>query len=177
MESNGESEIVYLAIGSNLGPREANLVAAVEAIEADPATAVLAVSPIFETDPVGPGDQGCYLNAAIRIRTQRSPEALLDLLQSIESAAGRDRSEVAPRWSARTLDLDILFFGARCIARPGLSVPHPRAHERDFVLAPMVALAPEFEHPLLGRSMATLHAAVAGQGGVRPYTPPAGWPA
>lgn len=176
MPSSELDAAVFVALGSNLGPRERNLVDAVRAIEAEPQTELLAASSIFETEPVGPGDQGCYLNAAIRIRTQHAPLELLHLLQSIEAAAGRDRSEAAPRWSARPLDLDILYMGARCIAFPALSVPHPRAHERDFVLAPMSELAPDFEHPLLGATMAALWKSVARSTEVRPFPAPAGWP-
>jgi len=112
---------------------------------------VLAVSPVYETDPVGPPPQGPYLNAVVRLRTSLPPRALLERLQAIETAAGRTRG--GERNAARTLDLDILFYGDAKIHEPGLAVPHPRLHERAFVLEPLCDLAPDRVHP-------TLHARV-----------------
>ena len=173
--ADGEGAEVYVALGSNLGSREAILVAALEVIRADAETSVFGLSPVFETEPVGPGEQGCYLNAVAGLHTTHDPIELLDLLQSIEIAAGRDRSSDVPRWSARTLDLDLLFYDSRCIALPRLTIPHPRAHERDFVLAPMAALAPDFVHPVSGKTIAELASARSASSAVRQVPSPPGW--
>ena len=147
-------EDVYVALGSNLGDRAAHLARAVEAMGRLPGTRVVALSPVFETDPVGPGPQGPHLNAVARLHSALSPRAILEGLQAIEAAAGRTRG--GGRWGARTLDLDLLLHGARIIAEPDLQVPHPRLAERAFVLEPLAALAPTLRHPVLGPCMATL---------------------
>ena len=140
-----------MALGSNLGDRETSLAAAIAALRRTRRVRVLAVSPVYETDPVGPPPQGPYLNAVVRLRTSLPPRALLERLQAIETAAGRTRG--GERNAARTLDLDILFYGEAKIHEPGLAVPHPRLHERAFVLEPLCDLAPDRVHP-------TLHARV-----------------
>jgi len=140
-----------VALGSNLGDRETSLAAAIAALRRTRRVRVLAVSPVYETDPVGPPPQGPYLNAVVRLRTSLPPRALLERLQAIETAAGRTRG--GERNAARTLDLDILFYGDAKIHEPGLAVPHPRLHERAFVLEPLCDLAPDRVHP-------TLHARV-----------------
>ncbi|MDH3211136.1 MAG: 2-amino-4-hydroxy-6-hydroxymethyldihydropteridine diphosphokinase [Myxococcales bacterium] len=140
-----------MALGSNLGDRETSLAAAIAALRRTRRVRVLAVSPVYETDPVGPPPQGPYLNAVVRLRTSLPPRALLERLQAIETAAGRTRG--GERNAARTLDLDILFYGDAKIHEPGLAVPHPRLHERAFVLEPLCDLAPDRVHP-------TLHARV-----------------
>ena len=141
------AEHVYVALGSNLGDRHAQLRAAVEALGSIETTEVVGVSPVYETDPVGPPPQGPDLNAVARLRTGLPPSALLARLLEIETGAGRVRRE---RNAARCLDLDLLFYGDCAIREPGLVVPHPRLHERAFVLEPLCDLAPEFVHPLLG---------------------------
>lgn len=174
MRSGGE--VAYVAVGSNLGDREAILAAVIRSIDAEPEIHLLAASPVFETDPFGPGDQDCYLNAAVCVRTWYSPQELLGRLQRIEFALGRDRSPSAQRWGARRVDLDILFFGDRCIESPELVVPHPRAHERAFVMTPMAELAPDFAHPILGSTMLALARDRPDPETVRPWPRPAGWP-
>jgi len=147
----------YVSVGTNLGDRAAHLQRAVASIAAAPGTRVVALSPIFETDPVGPPPQGAYLNAALRVETSLTPRALLDALLAIERAAGRERGA---RNAARTLDLDLLLYGDRVIDEPGLVVPHPRLAERAFVLAPLAALAPDVVHPVLRETIAALAARV-----------------
>jgi 2-amino-4-hydroxy-6-hydroxymethyldihydropteridine diphosphokinase len=129
----------FLAIGSNLGDREAHLRAAVAGLRA--ADRVVAVSPVYETDPVGgPGGQGAFLNAVAELDTDRAPRELLALCQRLEAEAERVRVE---RWGPRTLDVDVLLVGDLVVEEADLVVPHPRMWERRFVLAPLADLAPE----------------------------------
>jgi len=125
-----------LGIGSNLGDRLANLQGAVDALTATDGVDVVAVSAVYETDPVGP-EQPDYLNAAVAVDTTLDPHALLDVGQRLEAEAHRVRGE---RWGPRTLDVDVLFYGDERIDEPDLVVPHPRWAERDFVLAPLADL-------------------------------------
>ncbi len=138
----------YVALGSNLGDRAAQLAAAIAALRAHPGVRVEALSTVYETAPVGPPPQGPYLNAVARLRTRLAPRALLERLLEIEVAAGRRRG--GPRWSARTLDLDLLLYGSLVLDERGLCIPHPRLHERAFVLEPLCELAPRLVHPRLG---------------------------
>ncbi|PCI09866.1 2-amino-4-hydroxy-6-hydroxymethyldihydropteridine diphosphokinase [bacterium] len=130
----------YIALGSNLGDRHANIQGGLDAIALLPSTTVVQCSTIIETDPIGPGDQGCYLNGAVHIETELEPRVLLDSLLKIEARFGRDR-EKEIRWGARTLDLDVLVYGDLVIDEPGLEIPHPRLHTRSFVLIPMAEIA------------------------------------
>ena len=124
----------YLGLGSNVGDRRAQLRAAVAALPD-----VVAVSPVYETDPVGgPPGQGPYLNLVVALDTDRSPRELLDLAHSLEDGAGRVRKE---RDGPRTLDVDVLLVGDLCVEEPDLVVPHPRMWQRRFVLAPLADLA------------------------------------
>jgi 2-amino-4-hydroxy-6-hydroxymethyldihydropteridine diphosphokinase len=126
----------FLALGSNLGEREELLRQAVASIPD-----VVAVSPVYETDPVGgPGRQGAFLNAVVELDTARTPRELLVLCQELEAAADRVRVE---RWGPRTLDVDVLVVGDLSVDEPDLEVPHPRMWERRFVLAPLADLAPD----------------------------------
>lgn len=158
---NQPVHVAHLALGANLGDREATLRAAVEAIGALPGTRVIAASSLHETAPVVPGDspaaaeQPAYLNGAMTIETSVSPRSLLNELQRIERERGRVRSK-ADRWAARTLDLDILLFDDLVVDEPGLTIPHPRMHERRFVLAPLAEIAPEAVHPVLGKNVREL---------------------
>ena len=127
---------VFLGLGSNLGDRWATLRAAVAALPD-----VVAVSPVYETDPVGgPPGQPPYLNLVVELDTDRSPRDLLEEAHRLETAAGRVREE---RWGPRTLDVDVLLVGDLVVDEPDLVVPHPRMAERAFVLAPLADLAPE----------------------------------
>jgi 2-amino-4-hydroxy-6-hydroxymethyldihydropteridine diphosphokinase len=163
-------------VGANLGDREATFAAVIRAIEAEPDLLLLAVSSVFETEPVGPGAQAAYLNAALRLRAWISPLDLLIRLQRIEAALGRDRSAEALRWGPRPVDLDILFCGDRCIDLPDLVVPHPRAHERAFVMTPMCELDPDLAHPILGLTMAEIAFSRPDRDAVRRWPCPPGWP-
>lgn len=130
----------FLALGSNLGDRPAHLQAALDLIHSQPELTVRAVSPVYETDPVGGPVQDDFLNAVIEIETDCSPHQLLEIAHAAEAAADRVRVE---RWGPRTLDVDIVFIDGVTVDEPDLTVPHPRWRERDFVLAPMQDLAPD----------------------------------
>jgi 2-amino-4-hydroxy-6-hydroxymethyldihydropteridine diphosphokinase len=151
-------EIAYVGLGSNLGAREQHLSAALAALRATPGIRNLAVSNVYETRAVGPGDQRCHLNAVARLETELSPRALLERLLAIEQAEGRVRG--GQRHLPRTLDLDLLLYGEEQIDEPGLVVPHPGLHERSFVLEPLCDLAAEQVHPQLGERIALLAARV-----------------
>ncbi|MGD9798506.1 MAG: 2-amino-4-hydroxy-6-hydroxymethyldihydropteridine diphosphokinase [Acidimicrobiia bacterium] len=125
----------FLGIGSNLGDRLAILRRAVAGVPDR-----VAVSPVYETDPVGGPDQGAFLNAVVELDTERSPRALLEVCQALEQRARRVRLE---RWGPRTLDVDVLLVGDLAVADDDLVVPHPRLWERRFVLAPLRDLAPD----------------------------------
>lgn len=157
---------VHVSLGSNLGDREAHLVAAASALAAHPSIQLDACSRVYETEPLGPGEQGPYLNATLRLETTLSPRALLDVLLDIEKQRGRLRNP-AERWGARTLDLDLLTYAERQIDEPGLEVPHPRMAKRGFVLEPLCDLAADEVHPVLGESYAALAKAVRVPGEVR----------
>jgi 2-amino-4-hydroxy-6-hydroxymethyldihydropteridine diphosphokinase len=126
----------YLGIGSNLGDRLAYLQAAVDGLAATDGVEVVAVSAVYETDPIGP-EQPDYLNAVVAVDTTLDPHALLAVGQHLEAGAERVRGE---RWGPRTLDVDVLWYGDELIDEPDLVVPHPRWKERDFVLAPLADL-------------------------------------
>ncbi|MEQ8769948.1 MAG: 2-amino-4-hydroxy-6-hydroxymethyldihydropteridine diphosphokinase [Phycisphaerales bacterium] len=138
--------LAAIALGSNLGDRTKHLDAGVLAIAELETTRTMALSEYVETDPIGPAGQGAYLNAAMVIETSLEPRALLDAMLDIERANGRDRDR-EERWGPRTLDLDLLLYANRVIDEPGLTLPHPRMHERMFVLGPLAQIAPGLEVP------------------------------
>jgi 2-amino-4-hydroxy-6-hydroxymethyldihydropteridine diphosphokinase len=130
---------VYVGLGSNLGDREETLRAAVARLSDGPRVEVLAVSSLRETDPVGPiADQPRFLNGVVVLETSLSPRELLHRLLEIEAEFGRTRE--GPPGGPRTLDLDLLLYGDEHVEEPGLRVPHPRLHERSFVLEPLEEL-------------------------------------
>lgn len=148
-----------IGLGSNLGDREGHLRAAYDALQGLPRTQVLAISDTIQTEPVGPVAQGPYLNAAALIRTELTARELLASLLEIERSRGRDRSR-EQRWGPRTLDLDLLLYGGRIIDEPGLTIPHPRLHERLFVLFPLAQIAKDARVPTRGRTVGELLAAL-----------------
>jgi 2-amino-4-hydroxy-6-hydroxymethyldihydropteridine diphosphokinase len=130
----------YVGLGANLGDRERTLLAAVDALAAEEGIEVVAVSTRRETEPVGVGPQPPFLNGAVALDTSLGPCELLARLLAVEQRFGRVR--VAGEHGPRTLDLDLLLYGDERIDQPGLTVPHPRLHERRFVLEPLAELAP-----------------------------------
>ena len=134
----------HVGLGSNLGDRMATLDAAVRALDADRLTHVMAVSRVYETEPVGGPEQDPYLNAVAVLETDRSPHQLLDLLRVTEASLGRVRAE---RWGPRTADLDLLLYDGPPVQSPDLTVPHPRARERAFVLVPLCDADPYARFP------------------------------
>ena len=141
---------VFVALGSNLGDREETLLGAVDALAAEPGIEVVAVSRFRDTDPVGYVDQPRFLNGAAELETTLGARGLLDRLLAVELRFGRSREGVPAR-GPRTLDLDLLLFGDAEIDEPGLRVPHPRMHERAFVLEPLADLDSALEIPGKGR--------------------------
>jgi 2-amino-4-hydroxy-6-hydroxymethyldihydropteridine diphosphokinase len=147
----------YIGIGSNLGDSLATLRAAAHRLAE--LGSIAASSAVYETDPVGHEQQPAFLNAVVALETTLEPEALLDALLAIEADFKRERSI---RWGPRTLDLDLLWYRGRTIASPRLTVPHPRAHEREFVLRPLADIDPTL--PLDGEPVDRLLAALPAQG-------------
>lgn len=153
--------VAVVALGSNLGDRLGYLRSAVDRI--GELGTVRAVSALYETDPVGGPEQGRYLNAVVLLHTSMSPADLLAALLLVEGDADRERRV---RWGPRTLDLDLIAYDHERIAQPGLEVPHPRAHERRFVLAPLAEVAPDVVLAD-GRTVVEALPSVAGQRIVR----------
>ena len=133
-----------IALGSNLGDSQTTLNQSVEMIKEHPKIELIACSNWHQTKPVGP-PQPDYLNGCITISTSLSPEDLLTFLLDVEQKFGRERKL---RWGARTLDLDLILHGDLVLETPNLQIPHPRMHQRGFVLVPLAEIAPEWVHPV-----------------------------
>lgn len=137
----------YIALGSNLGDREVNLTEALKQLSALPRTRLMRESSLIETAPVdSPEGAGAFLNGVAQVETNLSPRELLEALLDIEKQLGRDRAG-QPRNAPRTIDLDLLLYGTQVINEPGLEVPHPRMHEREFVLWPLLQIASKLTDP------------------------------
>ena len=140
---------VFLLLGSNLGDREAYLQSAVQHIETDIAP-IVKKSAVYETQSWGKTDEPDYLNQVIELKTGLQPAFILQKILAIEKLMGRKR-EV--KWGSRIIDIDILFYGSEVITESGLQIPHPELHKRMFTLIPMSEIAPDFIHPVLGKSI------------------------
>ena len=157
------SECVYLALGTNLGDRVEHLRAALQALL--PLVEIQAASPVYETPPWGYTDQPAFLNMVVQAATERLPADLLRELKRVEVELGRQPNF---RYGPRLIDLDILFYGGQVIDQDALVIPHPRLHERAFVLVPLADLAPNLLHPLLGKTVRELLASVE-RGEIYPF--------
>lgn len=147
-QTNCTATRVFVALGSNLGNPLQQIDKAALALGAHEHITRIAMSKVYQSTPHGVKDQPDYLNSVLEIRTTLTPEALLQVLQSIEDEHGRTR-EI--RWGARTLDLDIILFDTRVIETATLTIPHPRAHEREFVVQPLFDLDSELVIPGQGK--------------------------
>lgn len=144
---------IFLGLGSNTGSRIKNLALAMDKLGALP-MAVIAFSPIYESEPWGFSSTGRFLNQVIEIDTDLQPGELLRHVKQVEQEMGRKESAI--RYTDRIIDIDILFYGSEIISFSNLLIPHPLLHKRLFVLKPMNDLAPGFVHPVLGRKINTL---------------------
>ena len=156
--------IAYLGLGSNLGPRLNLLKTAVGELASLPQTEVLSLSSLYETEPVGVKDQPWFLNLVLVLHTAIPPEELLHRLKGIEGQMGREGGR---RWGPRPIDLDILLYGDLILDSPRLVIPHPRMHQRSFVLLPLAELAPQLVHPVLGKRIGKLAEGLSPQEVVR----------
>ncbi|HEY6573018.1 MAG TPA: 2-amino-4-hydroxy-6-hydroxymethyldihydropteridine diphosphokinase [Candidatus Eisenbacteria bacterium] len=156
----------FVGLGSNLGEREAQIRRALEELGKLPRTKVLRVSSLYDTEPVGEVEQPRFLNAVACVDTELTAGELLWNLLLVEQRLGRVRAKVK-KWGPRTIDLDLLFFGDLVAEEPGLTVPHPEAHLRAFVLAPLAELEPDFVHPILGETIAAILSRLPKESGVR----------
>ncbi|HRQ72150.1 MAG TPA: 2-amino-4-hydroxy-6-hydroxymethyldihydropteridine diphosphokinase [Phycisphaerales bacterium] len=154
-------ERACVGIGSNLGDRSAAIERAVLAMATLPGTRLVARSSIHETEPVGPVPQGPFLNAAVVLETALAPLDLLDAFLAIERSLGRART-AGERWGPRIIDLDLLLYGARVESGPRLTLPHPRLHERSFVLEPLAEIAPDAVVPGTARTVRELRDSLRG---------------
>ncbi len=147
-----DAHIAYVGLGSNLGDPAHNCQRAIELLHCD-YTQVLARSSLYRTEPVGYTDQPRFINAIVKLRTPLPPFQFWAELKAIEHKLGKD---IKHRWGPRTIDLDLLLYDNLVINEGGLQIPHPRLHTRSFVMIPLVELAPQLSHPLLGQSMQKL---------------------
>jgi len=145
---SAEESVAFLLLGTNLGERGEWLGKALTAIKENVGN-LISISSVYETEPWGTEGQPPYLNQAVAVSTKLPPVALLETILSIESRLGRARRT---RWDNRTIDIDIIYYQDIIYNAPGLEIPHPRLHLRNFVLYPLVEIAPGFIHPLLGRT-------------------------
>jgi 2-amino-4-hydroxy-6-hydroxymethyldihydropteridine diphosphokinase len=157
----------FLALGSNLGDRLEFLRAAVRKLDSTPGIDVVRSSRVYETEPVGP-PQPPYLNAVIEAVTTLTPRELLEAARGVEDSLGRVRAE---RWGPRTIDVDILVYDEQTVVEPDLEIPHPRMHERGFVLVPLGELDADAMLPG-GRRLSTHRLSPDSVFGVRPFAPP-----
>ena len=141
--------LAYIGIGSNLANPVAQVQEAIAELEVIPDSILIARSSLYSSKPMGPSAQPDYVNAVVALDTVLSPQALLQILQTIERRQGRERT--AEKWGPRTIDLDLLLYGGKVIKTEDLTVPHPGLHERDFVLVPLEEIAGDINIP--GRGM------------------------
>ncbi len=144
--------IVHIGIGSNLGERADNCQKAIELLRGK-AIIIRKISSLYETEPWGIEEQPKFINLAIEVETTLSPHALLSILKDIENKIGRVKTL---KWGPRTIDLDILFYGDEIINLDDIQIPHKLLHQRDFVLLPLIEIAPDKIHPVLKKTIKQL---------------------
>ncbi len=162
------AERIYLGLGANLGDRLANLSQALHQLACLPETVLLNYSSIYESHPLGQLKQNDYLNMVVLVGSTLAPEALLAACQRIERELGRVRTG---KWDARTIDIDILYWGDRVLNAPALQIPHPEAARRDFVLVPIREITPDFCAPPGGTPVDELLSAIPEPTGLRLFLP------
>ena len=143
----------FIGAGANLDEPVRQIRQAQDELEKSPGVTLLSASSLYRTQPVGPVEQPPFINAVFSLEPEIGPHDLLSLLLDIEQKMGRVRGE---RWGPRVIDLDLLFYGEEIIKEQGLEVPHPRLHERRFVLAPLAEIAPDVVHPVIKKSVSEL---------------------
>jgi len=143
------TETAFIGFGSNLGDKRTNCLKGLRGLKAHGRVRILRLSSLWRTEPVGFRHQDWFLNGVTEVATELSPRELLGLLKDVERKIGRKETF---RWGPRVLDLDLLLYGQEVIQEEDLQVPHPRLHQRAFVLVPLVEIAPEAYHPILGKT-------------------------
>lgn len=157
--------LTYIGIGSNQGDPVENCRRAIEGIVSDERNRLVRRSSFYRTEPMGRKDQNWFVNGVALVETSLGPGEMLEFLLSLEKEIGRVRRE---RWGPRVIDLDILFYGEKVIDEENLQVPHPRLHERKFVLIPLKEIAPDLKHPCLGKTISQILSALEGEEKVFP---------
>jgi len=162
-QTQTQNHTIYLGMGTNTGNRLENLLAAIDALS--PEVQVMRRSPIYQTPPWGYTDQPDFLNLVLEGTTSLAPLALLTHLKNVETRIGRTANF---RWGPREIDIDILFYGQLVSEEEGLEIPHPRLHERAFVLVPLADLTTSLVHPKIHKTVAELLAGIDTEG-IQPY--------
>ncbi|MFA5779409.1 MAG: 2-amino-4-hydroxy-6-hydroxymethyldihydropteridine diphosphokinase [Elusimicrobiota bacterium] len=150
---------VFLGLGSNRGDRKKNILKAIKLLK-ESGQKVLRLSSLLETKPYGYKKQKKFLNAVVKLRTKLLPSELLELCKKIEKKTGRTKSF---RWGPREIDIDILFFGKEVIKSKKFTIPHSDLHNRNFVLTPLVEIAPNFVHPVLKKRVSEMYSIIQGE--------------
>jgi 2-amino-4-hydroxy-6-hydroxymethyldihydropteridine diphosphokinase len=149
--------IAYVGFGSNIGDKAGNIHRALDILSQIDSIKVTKVSSFYETEPIGYEDQDWFINAVVQIETILTPEELLSAFKKVEQIMGRKNMI---RWGPREIDLDLLMYDQLCFESPGLVIPHPRLHERAFVLIPLAEIAPDLVHPIQKKTIAELQAGI-----------------